>query len=229
MGKNKEYAEFLTKHEGYTRDIIAYKLCDTPPDYAESYGDDISFECAMIAEVWDGREKPFYITNKNILCGGAVYSGIGTRKMTHDDFQTGMVSAIGPQKAYASLEVMRRVNQQICHVFKTHKYLVIGRLQDMEDYDIIMVTADADHVHRLCKVYTCTTGELVQGISGTSWCANSFPLVYENKTITFNMGDPPSRFLMRLEPCEMFCFIHKELLPLIVGNLDNISSGEVSM
>ena len=30
MGKNKEYAEFLTKHEGYTRDIIAYKLCDTP-------------------------------------------------------------------------------------------------------------------------------------------------------------------------------------------------------
>lgn len=229
MGKNKEYAETLTKHEGYTRDIIAFKLCDTPPDYAESYGEDISFECAMVAEVWDGREKPFYITNKNIICGGAVYSGIGNKKMTKEDFKYGMVSAIGPQKAYASLEVFRRVNQQVCHAFRSHKYLVIGRLQDMEDYDFIMVTADADHVHRLCKVYTWKTGELVHGIAGTAWCANSFPLILRTKTITFNMGDPPSRFLMRLEPGEMFCFIHRDLLPLIVENLDNISAGEISM
>ena len=229
MGKNKEYAEFLTKHEGYTRDIIAFKLCDTPPDYAESYGDDVSFECAMMAEVWDGREKPFYITNKNIICGGAVYSGIGNRKMTKEDFQVGVGAAIGPEKAYSTLEVFRRVNQQVCHTFKSHKYLVIGRLQDMEDYDFVMVTADADHVHRLCKVYTWKTGELVHGISGTAWCANSFPLILRTKTITFNMGDPPSRFLMRLEPGEMFCFIHYDLLPLIVDNLDNISAGEVSM
>jgi len=229
MGNNKEYADILTKHEGYTRDIIAFKLCDTPPEYAESYGDDISFECAMIAEVWDGREKPFYITNKNILCGGAVYSGIGNRKMSKEDFQVGVGAAIGPQKAYASLEVFRRVNQQVCHTFKSSKYLVIGRLQDMEDYDFVMVTADADHVHRLCKVYTWATGELVHGISGTAWCANSFPLILRTKTITFNMGDPPSRFLMQLDPGEMFCFIHYDLLPLIVENLDNISSGEVSM
>ncbi len=229
MGKNKEYAELLTKHEGYTRDIIGFKLCDTPPDYAESYGDDISFLCAMVAEVWDGKAKPFYITNKNILCGGAVYAGIGNKKMTHEDFQAGMVSAIGPQKAYATLQVMRRVNQQLPHMFKAHKYLVIGRLQDMVDPDVVMVTADANKVHRLCKVYTWKTGELVSALSGTAWCANSFPLVYRTQTMTFNMGDPPSRFLMQLDPGEMYCFIHYDLLPLIVENLDNISSGEVSM
>lgn len=231
MSKSKEYAEYLKKHEGYTRDIIAYKLCDTPPDYAESYGDDVSFECAMIPEVWDGKEgkKPFYIINKNVLCGGAVYSGIGNKKMTKEDFDVGMATSIGPTKAYATRQVMRRVNQQIHHVYKHHKYLVIGRFADVPDPDVIMVTADANSIMRLCKVYTWTTGELVHGLSGTAWCTNSFPLVYHNKTMTFNMGDPPSRFMMQLEPGEMFCFIHYDLVPLIVENFDNISSGVVEM
>jgi len=231
MSKNKEYAEYLKKHEGYTRGIIAYKLCDTPPDYAESYGDDVSFECAMIAEVWDGKglKKPFYINNKNVLCGGAVYSGIGNKKMTKEDFDIGMVTSLGPTKAYATRQVMRRVNQQIPHVYKSHKYLVIGRFEDVPDPDVIMITADANSVMRLCKVYTWTTGELVQGISGTAWCTNSFPLVYRTKTMTFNMGDPPSRFMMQLNPGEMYCFIHYSLVPLIVENFDNISTGEVEM
>ena len=71
--------------------------------------------------------------------------------------------------------------------------------------------------------------ELVQGISGTAWCTNSFPLVYRTKTMTFNMGDPPSRFMMHLNPGEMYCFIHYSLVPLIVENFDNISTGEVEM
>jgi len=229
MNTSKEFAEYLKKHEGYTRDIIAFKLCDTPPDYAESYGEDISFECAIIAEIWGGRAKPFYINNKNVLCGGAVYSGIGNKKMTTEDFDMGMVTSIGPTKAYASREVMRRVNQQLLHVYKHHKYLVIGRLEDVPEPDVIMVTADANRIMRLCKVYTWKTGELVHGLSGTAWCANSFPLVYRTKTMTFNMGDPPSRFLMQLDPGEMFCFIHYSLVPLIVENFDNISTGEIEM
>lgn len=226
MSTNKEFAKRLKEMEGYERDIIAYKLCDEIPQNAESYGDDISFECAMIAEIWDGK-KAFYINNKNVLCGGAVYSGLGNKRMTKEDFDVGMVTSIGPTKAYATREVMRRVNQQIPHVFKHHKYLVIGRLEEVEDPDVIMIVADANRVMRLCKVYTWATGELTQGFTGTAWCANSFPLVYKNKTMTFNMGDPPSRFLMRLEPGEMFCFIHYSLLPLIVENFKNISTGEV--
>ncbi|MEI6128085.1 MAG: DUF169 domain-containing protein [Pseudomonadota bacterium] len=226
MTTNKEFAQRLKELEGYERDIIAYKLCDDIPRDAESYGDDISFECAMIAEIWDGK-KAFYITNKNVLCGGAVYSGIGNKRMTKEDFDMGMVTSIGPTKAYATREVMRRVNQQIPHVFKHHKYLVIGRLEEVEEPDVIMIVADANRVMRLCKVYTWATGELTHGITGTAWCTNSFPLVYKNKTMTFNMGDPPSRFLMRLEPGEMFCFIHYSLLPLIVDNFKNISTGEI--
>jgi uncharacterized protein (DUF169 family) len=45
--------------------------------------------------------------------------------------------------------------------------------------------------------------------------------------MTHTLGDPPSRFLMQLEPGEMYCNIHYELLPLIVENLENISSGHV--
>ncbi len=92
---------------------------------------------------------------------------------------------------------------------------------------MVMVVADANRVMRLCKVYTWKTGELVHGLSGTAWCTNSFPLVYRTKTMTFNMGDPPSRHLMKLAPGEMFCFIHYDLLPLIVDNFKNISDGDV--
>jgi len=226
MAAHQEYAKKLKEHEGYTRDIIAFKHSDEKPATIPYYGDDVSFECAMIAEIWDTK-KPFYITNKNVLCGGAVYSGIGNKRMTKEDFDAGMVTSIGKNKAYASREVMRRVNQQIPHHFKHHTYLIVGRLEDIDDPDIVMIVADANRVMRLCKAYTWATGELVHGISGTAWCANSLPLVYRNKTMTFNMGDPPSRFLMRLEPGEMFCFIHYSLFPLIVKNIVNISDGNV--
>ena len=227
MGHNSAYAKKLKEHEGYTRDIIAFKLCDEPPQDVEPYGDDISFMCAIVGEIWEGRRMPFYITNKNVLCGGAVYSGIGNKPMTREDFSAGMETSLGSKKAYASREIMRRVNQQILHHFKHHKYLVIGRLEDVEHPDVVMIVADANKILRLTKAYTWKTGELVHGISGTAWCANSLPLVYRTKTMTFNMGDPPSRFLMKLDDGEMFCLIHYSLLPLIVENIENVSSGKV--
>jgi len=227
MSKNKEYAKRLKEMEGYERKIIAFKHFDEVPQNAEPYGDDISFYCAIVAEVWEEGRKPFYITNKNVLCGGAVYSGLGNRKMTKEDFDVGMSTSLGPKKAYASREVMRRVNQQIPHHFIHHKYMVIGALEDVEDPDVVMIVADAHRIMRLCKVYTWKTGELTHGLTGTAWCTNSFPLVYREKTMTYNMGDPPSRALMKLEPGEMYCFIHYDLLPLIVENFENISSGDI--
>ena len=228
MGKNKEYAQRLKEMEGYERDILAIKLCDEIPENAESYGEDFSFECAIFAELWEKDKKPVCLNNKNILCGGAVYSGLGCKKLSKEDFDYGMETTVGQNKAYSSREVLRRVNQQIPHFFKHHKYMVVGKLEDVEDPDVVIVVTDANRVMRLCKVYTWKTGELVHGVSGTAWCANSLPLVYSEKTMTFNMGDPPSRFLMKLDPGEMFCLIHYDLLPLIVENFENISDGAVA-
>ena len=227
MGKNKEYAKRLKEMEGYERKIIAFKLYDEVPENVECYGDDISFFCAIVAEVWEGR-KPFYLINKNIVCGGAVYSGLGTRKMSKEEFDAGMGAVIGPKGAYATREVMRRVNQQIRHHLKHHKYLVVGSLEDVEDPDLVMIVTDAHRVMRLCKVYTWKTGELVQSLQGTAWCASALPGPYRSRTMTFTMGDPPSRHLMKLQPGEMYCIIHYDLLPLIVENFENISSGEVA-
>jgi uncharacterized protein (DUF169 family) len=227
MSKNKEYAKRLKEMESYERKIIAFKLCDEVPPDVEPYGDDFSFYCAIVAESWEEGRRPFYITNKNIMCGGGVHSGLGARPMTKEDFAMGLSQAIGKGKAYASREVMRRVNQQSLHFFKHHKYQVIGALEDVEDPDVVMVIADAHRIMRLCKVYTWKTGELIHGLTGTAWCSNSFPLVYRTKTMTYNMGDPPSRRLMGLEKGEMYCFIHWDLLPLIVENFPNISEGDV--
>ena len=227
MGKNKEYAKRLYEMEGYERKLIAFKLCDEIPKNVEPYGDDFSFYCAIVAEIWEEGRKPFYVTNKNIMCGGAVYTGLGVKKMTKEDFDVGMSQTIGKSKAYATREVMRRVNQQVPHHFIHHKYQIVGALEDVEDPDVVMVVADANRIMRLCKVYTWTTGELVHGLTGTSWCNNSFPLVYRTKTMTYNMGDPPSRYLMKLKPGEMYGFVHYDLLPLIVENFPNISKGEV--
>jgi uncharacterized protein (DUF169 family) len=227
MGKNKEYAERLKEMEGYERKIIAFKLCDEVPENIEYYGDDFSFYCAIVGEVWEEGRKPFYINNKNILCGGAVYTGLGNKKIIKEEFDAGMGAVIGPNGAYSSREVMRRVNQQIPHVFKHHKYQIIGALEDVEDPDVVMIVADAHRIMRLCKVYTWKTGELTPGLTGTAWCTNSFPLVYANKAMTYNMGDPPSRNLMTLDKGEMYGFVHYDLLPMIVENFPNISEGDV--
>jgi uncharacterized protein (DUF169 family) len=227
MNKNKEYAKRLKEMEGYERKIIAFKLSDEIPENVEPYGDDFSFYCAIVAEIWDEERKPFYITNKNIMCGGAVYTGLGVKRTTKEEFDVGMSQTIGVNKAYATREVMRRVNQQIPHNFVHHKYQIVGALEDVEDPDVVMFVADAHRIMRLCKVYTWKTGELVRGLSGTAWCNNSFPLVYRTRTMTYNMGDPPSRRLMKLDKGEMYCFIHYDLLPLIVENFPNISEGDV--
>lgn len=225
MSKNKEYAKRLRELEGYERKIIAFKLYDEVPKNAEPYGDDVSFLCAIVAEVWEEGRKPFYVTNKNSLCGGALYSGIGNRKIQKEEFDAGMSQTIGISRGYATRENFRRVNQQIPHIFKHHKYLVIGALEDVEDPDVVLVVADAYRIMRLCKAYTWKTGELVHGLSGSAWCTNSFPLVYETKTMTYNMGDEQSRVLMKLDPGEQYCLIHYDLLPLIVENIGNIQTG----
>jgi uncharacterized protein (DUF169 family) len=212
--------------EGYQRTIIAFKLCDTLPKDVDYYGDDISFMCAQVGEVWSGR-KPFYITSKNVICGGSLYAGIGVTKMSKEEFAQGMTTVIGPNKAYATRQVMRRVNQQVPKHFKHHKALIIGALEEVENPDLIMVVAEAHQVMRLMKAYTWKTGELTTGLQGTSWCAQTFPLPYLKKTITFNLGDPPSRVLMGLKSGEMYCAMHYQLLPLIIENLENISSGQI--
>jgi len=227
MSQNREFAQKLKEHEGYERPIIAFKLTDEEPQNAECYGDDMSFLCAIVAEVYDGR-KPLYMTNKNCLCGGAAYCGLGQRPVSKEEFNMGMEgTTIGLNCAYASRQVFRRVNQQIKHFYKRHKFMVIGALEDMDDYDMVMITADANKIMRLCKVYTWATGELTHGLTGTAWCANSFPILYREKGLTFNMGDPPSRVLMNLDGGEMFGFVHRDTLELIVENFKNISDGNV--
>lgn len=225
MGKNREYAEKLKALGGYERRIIAFKLYDDVPAGIEHYGDDLSFLCAIVAEIWQEGRKPFYITNRNCLCGGALYTGIGNRRIEKEEFDAGMSQTIGMKRGYANRENFRSINQQIFHIFHHRKYLVMGALEDVENPDVVMVVADAYRVMRLCKAYTWKTGRLVHGLSGSAWCTNSFPLVYKTRTMTFNMGDEQSRCLMNLDPGEQYCLIHYELLPLIVENIENIQTG----
>ena len=227
MNKNEEYAKFLMEKEGYERPIIAFKLCDTIPKDVEYYGDDISFMCAMVTEVWSGKD-PFYITSKNVVCGGNFYAGIGMQHMDKEQFDQGMSTVIGPHKAYSTRQVMRRVNQQVPKHFKHHKAMIIGTLPKVEEPDLIMIVGEPHKIMRLMKAYTWKTGELTTGLQGTSWCAQTFPLPYLKKSITFNLGDPPSRFLMGLKPDEMYCAMHYSLVPLIIENLEYVSSGEVA-
>jgi len=224
MSKNKEYAKQF-KEMGYARKVIAFKDCDEVPENAEPYGDDISFHCAITAEVWEEGRKPFYITNKNILCGGAVYSGLGNRRIEKEEFDLGMSQTIGVKKGYATREQFRRVNQQIPHHFVHHKYQLIGALEDVEDPDVVMVVASAHKIMRLCKAYTWKTGELVHGLSGSSWCLCSFPHVYKTKTMSFATGDEQSRILMKLDEGELSLMIHYDVLSIVLENYKNIQTG----
>lgn len=224
MKPNVKYAQMLKNEEGYQREILAFKRTNEEPVDAQSYGTDISFLCAMVQEVWD-EGKTLCVSNTNVVCGGALYAGIGQRKLNKEDFDGAMDAVIGKNMAYCSREALRRVNQQVPHFFKHRKYFVMGLLEKVEEPDVVMVVADAHQIMRLCKAYTWKTGELVNGLQGTAWCAQSFPQVYRNRTMTYNLGDPPSRLLMGLESNEMYCTIHYGLLPMVIENLKNVSQG----
>ncbi len=224
MSKNKEYAQRI-KEMGYERRVVTFKDCDEVPENAEPYGDDISFHCAIAAEVWEEGRKPFYITNKNILCGGALYSGIGNRRVEKEDFDGGMSQTIGIGRGYETRRQFRDVNQQIPHCFVHHKYQVLGALEDVEEPDVVMVVASVYKIMRLCKAYTWKTGELVHGLSGSSWCLCSFPHVYKSKEMSFATGDEQSRILMNLDEGELSCMIHYDTLPIVLENYKNIQTG----
>ena len=52
MNKNKENAQQL-REMGYEKRIIAFKLYDEVPENVEPFGDDISFQCSIAAEIWE--------------------------------------------------------------------------------------------------------------------------------------------------------------------------------
>jgi uncharacterized protein (DUF169 family) len=222
--KAAEYAAFLEESEGYTRKILGIKRTDTVPEGVAAY-EGMTFLCYEATGSLE-RDGLTCISRNNVVCGGAVYCGIGSRRLTKPDFDAGMDALVGEERAYSTKATMRRVNQQIPHFEEKHKYLVMGKLEEMPDPELVMIITDPQRVMRLCKAYTWKTGELVHALGGTNWCGQSFPQVFNDKTITFDFGDPPSRTFMQLDDSEMFCVIHWDLLPLIVDNLKNISTGE---
>jgi uncharacterized protein (DUF169 family) len=219
-----EYATFLQETEGYKRKVLGLRRSNTVPEGAKAY-DGMTFLCYEATASMD-REGLTAIGRQNIVCGGAVYCGIGNRRLTKADFDEGLEMVTGPNRAYSTKQVMRRVNQQIGHYQQKHRYLIMGKLEEMDDPEAVMIITDPQRVMRLCKAYTWRTGELVHALGGTNWCGMSFPEVFEDKSITFNFGDPPARTFMQLDDSEMFCVIHWDLLPLVADNLKNVSTGE---
>ncbi len=219
-----EYAAFLQESEGYKRKILGLKRSNSIPEGIPSY-DGVSFLCYEATASLE-RDGMVAMTRNNVVCGGAVYCGIGSRNLAKTDFDQGLEMVIGPNRAYSTKPTMRRVNQQLPHYDEKHRYLLMGKLEDMPDPEVVMIITDPQRVMRLCKAYTWKTGELVHAFGGTNWCGMSFPQVMSDRTMTFNFGDPPSRTFMQLDDSEMFCVIHWDLLPLIVDNLKNVSTGE---
>ncbi|MFN8167320.1 MAG: DUF169 domain-containing protein [Candidatus Nanopelagicales bacterium] len=219
-----DYAAFLQETEGYSRKVLGLKRTDALPEGAQSY-DGVTFLCyeATAALESDGLTC---ISRDDVVCGGAVYCGLGSRRLSRAEFAAGLEMVVGPNRAYSTKPTMRHVNQQLHHYDEKHKYLVMGRLEEMTDPEAIMIITDPQHVMRLCKAYTWRTGELVHALGGTSWCGMSFPQVLTERTMTYNIGDPPSRAFMQLDDSEMFCVIHWDLVPLVVENLENVSTGE---
>ena len=174
--KSAEYATFLQETEGYKRKILGIKRSDTMPEGVKSY-DGMTFLCYEATASMD-RDGLTCITRNNVVCGGAVYCGIGSRRLSKPDFDQGLEMVVGENRAYSTKTTMRRVNQQIAHFDEKHKYLIMGKLEEMPDPEVVMIITDPQRVMRLCKAYTWKTGELVHALGGTNWCGMSFPEVF---------------------------------------------------
>ena len=65
MSKNKAYAQQL-KDIGYERRIIAFKLCVEVPEKVASYGDAVSFLCAIAAEMWEDESDVQMVVTRSM-------------------------------------------------------------------------------------------------------------------------------------------------------------------
>jgi hypothetical protein len=126
-----EYARFLQETEGYKREVLGIRRSDTVPEGATSH-DGVTFLCYEATASLD-RDGLTCITRNNVVCGGAVYCGIGSRHLSKDDFDQGMEMVVGANRAYSTRSTMRRVNQQLPHYDEKHKYLIMGKLAEMPD------------------------------------------------------------------------------------------------
>ena len=140
-----ECAVRLREKEGYKRKILGLQRAKEVPEGVVSYGDGVTFLCYEATAVLD-EEKPFVYRNENVLCGGAVYSGIGNRRLKKQEFADGLEMVIGEKRAYSSKQVMRRVNQQLPHYPETEKYLIMGAVELMDDPELVMIITDPQHV-----------------------------------------------------------------------------------
>jgi len=220
MSLSSDYAKQLMEKVEFERDILGFKVTDEEPKNIPYYGDDMSMMCAIAAEAWE-KEGPFYFTRNNCVCGGTLYGGIGTRKVPKEEREAGMSVLFGEGAPYGDKKVFRKIGQQIQKHFKHHKYLIVGKLKDMEEPpDLVHFVGNANQIYRLTKAYTWETGTVVQGMSGTSWCAMALPKPFLEKGITFTLGDHGGRSLMGIKDYELFCVMHFNLVPMIIKNLD---------
>jgi uncharacterized protein (DUF169 family) len=217
---SKRIAAALKEKLSLNRYIAAMKFAEKAPA-GVPVEEGPTFWCAICGDVFEGNGSPLFFTGVASSCGGSKNVGIGSSKVTKEDFEMAInANVVGEGNLYATKDLLAKGRAFFPRYPKVYGGMIIGSLELMERPDIILIPVNGHQMSIISTAYSFETAELISGYAGKSTCLMSitFPFV-ENKPI-FTCGDHGGRTFMRLKHEEFLVCLPYRLVPGLIRNMD---------
>lgn len=171
--------------------------------------------CRMWAEAQRG--KAFFVTAENHDCFPGMYH-LGLL----DESSKEAVCRFWVKQVYAySQKAVEKYVANLPHLDnKSVSLMCISPLEKASfEPDIILVRCSPEQAMLLLWTYSCNTGEVVQGETGTAMCSTLVIKPYLNKKPSFAIGDPGGRYIIGLAEKEVMVSIPYSLYETILKTL----------
>lgn len=195
----KEISNTLVITEALERKPIAIKFvrktADLPAGIREfgstsANGKPVSMLCAMWGDAFNGA-GPFYTIKAHQLCGGGtIAAGFGSIL----PIEAAEKFMIGDKKIFGTMDGLRKAMASTLP-FEEGEFeaQIIGPLEKMNEAelfpDLVYIVCKPHQGQHILRAYGFDSGEIVQGIAGTSTCEMISSYVMNTNRPTFTLGD----------------------------------------
>jgi uncharacterized protein (DUF169 family) len=231
MHTSKELSDALVSIQKLERKPIGIKFIKNESDIPvglKKFGDGAdgvakSMLCAMWGDAFAGAE-PFYTIKSDHICGGgAVAAGFG---MTMP-IEAAAKFMIGEKLVYGTLEGLKNAMAATLPFENGQFYAqIISPLEKMTtpplQPDLVFIICKPYQGQQILRAYGFDTGEVVQGIAGTSTCEMVSSYVMHTGKPTFTLGDLGGNTGMSIKEDEVLVAFPFEHLKVAVKNLERI-------
>jgi len=228
----KELSDALCEIEALERKPVAIKFIKTlskMPDGVKRFGSSEvkdeakSMLCAMWGDAFSGA-GPFYTVKSQQLCGGgSLGAGFGSTM----PIEVAEKFMIGDNKIFGTMTALKNALQATLP-FEDDEFeaQIIAPLEKTNEAtllpDLVFIICKPAQGQRILRAYGFDTGQLIQGIAGSSTCEMISSYVYKTDEPTFTLGDVGGNAGLPLKDDEVLLAFPYGKLVQSVKNLNRI-------